>query len=42
MFTEGCQQKFSEFIKDNLALIGAVAIVIAFIQVSIACPPNAV
>jgi CD63 antigen len=32
LYTEGCQDKFVDFVKHNLAIIGAVAIGIAFIQ----------
>jgi len=31
-YTKGCQQSFIDFIKHNLAIVGAVAIGIAFVQ----------
>lgn len=33
LFTKGCEASFIDFVKHNLAVIGAVALGIAFIQV---------
>lgn len=34
LFTKGCEASFADFVRHNLAVIGAVALGIAFIQVS--------
>ena len=33
LFTKGCEASFADFVRHNLAVIGAVALGIAFIQV---------
>lgn len=33
MYSVGCKQKFEDFVKNKLVMIGAVALAIAFIQI---------
>ena len=33
VYSEGCKQKFEDFVKNKLVMIGAVALAIAFIQI---------